>query len=1236
MRTDQRLLHVTLGMLVVVMGVLVMGPAPRMVHGQQSDSGSPSGSPATAVSPSAPHPSGAKLELDLEALLVSQEAFAPYTQDYVWSIQPDSARFMVQIPVKVTPGRSELVLNNSTIKLRGQRARFLAWRVVTGMDEQLAGGGDSAGQRIAGGLNQRQQAMRELTGDFGAGPGMPTGSGGFGGPGGFGGGPGFDGGGPGGFGGPGGPGGFGGPGGSGGFGGPGGGRPTGGFTAGAGGGVGGIGSGSAFGDPYMGLKEKPRFANQVTITPNRMMQWNADRIFAGQLIPSDQLYAMKIDRNLLNARNPDAVAQGGGPGGGPAAVQRPAQQRERPQPQARGGGGGGPGGSTGGTTRERPQPQRRSPGEFGGPGGGGFGGPGGTGTDDRAQQQLAMAQRQLDMEAFRKLRDEVTNLPTSFQEPLTTRLWAVFDMDIRNKDLVITSDEFASMNWSISLDHLNLLRSICTQGFPITSVDFHGNPVMGPQENALLVQLGILANDPHPYSKQAVAYAVNYARMGSMTQIGSQLFFIFQALLESNDPLTQRVAQRELVGTIPPNQATLTLLKQVATTTLDDAAMAGVLQVLAQGVQDFVNNPGAAQDMVSTVNQVLADPNGPPPGAALQPLLDAARRQPEAVPYLVRDVQFNRLPAERLHQTLVFIVENAGREPLAAGWLDQKFLGVTSTELVRRSLEVIVDADAGAQSLGPVIQWGMHQVFGAPPTADVGAKARIAYKIPIDSVQHGMIRALQHGDPKIRELAWRALPNFRLPVEPLMMGEMEQPLGNRYQILMDAALSQAPTPTQIVSFLAAQPMLIRRELIELRDNPQQQRGFGQGGFGGMGPGGFGGPGGFDGPGGFGGPGGPEMGGFGGMGPGGMAQRQIAPFDPARINEHPEVLLAVQGLVHVVLSGSSSASTAAARALLGSGWPIDVALTDLEYGERQGFAMRMYENLTGRVPLVTSVLRQRTSRNPMLDWFGRELAVGNLPDPASWLAAFPGGENAVIELATVGDGELAKGAIAVLVSSVGGPDRTAQNLFGELRGAANQNAQRVREIWTAARKDILLLGLRKAEGPYRLVLRIGPTSRAAKPAAGGLAGGPMDYAGPGGPGGPGMMGPPGGMGMMPPGMDGMDGMDAASPPPASIAIEEDVRFEKEISIGVLHLKVEGDGVSFGNETLSVSLAESRLALRIRPNELRNFQNNELADMPLESATEPIDLYPQDDGSWKGVFNIPGDKGVFVFLIPVSEA
>ena len=102
--------------------------------------------------------------------------------------------------------------------------------------------------------------------------------------------------------------------------------------------------------------------------------------------------------------------------------------------------------------------------------------------------------------------------------------------------------------------------------------------------------------------------------------------------------------------------------------------------------------------------------------------------------------------------------------------------------------------------------------------------------------------------------------------------------------------------------------------------------------------------------------------------------------------------------------------------------------------------------------------------------------------------------------------------------------------------------------------------------------------------------------------------------------GFGGRPGAARPEVAQQAEGPLEFTHEIDLGIVQLQVQGDQVSFGNAKLSVSLHDTKAAIRIdKPADLKNFDNEDVAELELEGVDYAVELMFQPDGSWKGVFN-----------------
>src|SRR5690606_31881213 len=99
---------------------------------------------------------------------------------------------------------------------------------------------------------------------------------------------------------------------------------------------------------------------------------------------------------------------------------------------------------------------------------------------------------------------------------------------------------------------------------------------------------------------------------------------------------------------------------------------------------------------------------------------------------------------DRLEQAIIAVIGEAGIDPLAARWLDFKLLGTADARLAERTFEWLSKAEFGDASEDAV---------------PLGAR------ILIESINHSLFRAIQHGEPRLQTLAWESLKAFTFSPE---------------------------------------------------------------------------------------------------------------------------------------------------------------------------------------------------------------------------------------------------------------------------------------------------------------------------------------------------------------------------------------------------------------------------------------------------------------------------------------
>ncbi|HEX7010694.1 MAG TPA: hypothetical protein VF184_11990, partial [Phycisphaeraceae bacterium] len=329
----------------------------------------------------------------------------------------------------------------------------------------------------------------------------------------------------------------------------------------------------------------------------------------------------------------------------------------------------------------------------------------------------------------------------------------------------------------------------------------------------------------------------------------------------------------------------------------------------------------------------------------------------------------------------------------------------------------------------------------------------------------------------------------------------------------------------------------------------------------------------------------------------------------------------QALMRVVIEADSRASALAGRLILGSGRSIQRELQSLSAPQRGQFAARLYEAVRGQAPLVAGLLAD-PGRSTAINWFAQQIQARRLPEPSEWVQAF-NSEQRLLELAASPDPAVAAGAVAALVASAGGDNLTAQELAQRFAQATDRSARGLEPAWRAAKQEIYIRRLSAAAGSYRLTLLVRgqASNQPMRPMPGGR---PMP---------PGAVPPPPGMPPMPPDFPADPYGDPFLAGPRPEALQQPVQMQ--ITLGVVELIADGQSVRLGSQTVTLTVPQERLAIRIaQPHELKNFQNEQIAQLPLDRLNQPLDLLPQPDGSWRGGVEMLDGRVVELWMEPIE--
>ncbi len=774
--------------------------------------------------------------------------------------------------------------------------------------------------------------------------------------------------------------------------------------------------------------------------------------------------------------------------------------------------------------------------------------------DYRARKAEADARNRAASNAYRDISKAVRELPDDFEMPIPARIWVLFEYN--RQSIEITGPE--PLPWELTQTQLKMLRD----GMTAVQVEAGGTggaprlPRSALESIALMTTM--ITEDKHPLTARAISFVLSESRLVPYAERGDSLYKLMEQVLKSSDPTARQVVIKELARTFPPTAASLSLSK-LAMKDMDTQTQMVWLKSLAKTDNNSKSpsptmgnaESGRAQavqlqQMLNQVNELLASPTGPPPQEVVALLVEYVKGNPETLDMTVEKVRFEDIPEGRLDDAIVAVVNQASTEPVAAGWLDKKLIGSSDPKIIRRTLEVISKAGSGATVAASGVRPAEFLLDLTFGPSRTSSK-NVAGATITEPIR---LSSTSHS-------LFRALQNGNPEIRALAWGVLprftldDKPLGNN--------------PSQQPGLPAAQTGM------DQDSNPAQA-----------------------------------------LLNAALAQNPTPLQAVEVLSRQHDTTAAASAMVMMVIRGSTDASRQATRVLLRSknNWPVDKALMEQGYSDRQAFAARTYENLTGKAPLVAGLMRQKLENNPLVEWFGKELANGSTPSTGEW-ASHAGGEDKLLDLVMSADAELSRGAMAALVAEAGGDDRIVQPLTQKLTQLPDTTLANLKTQWASARRDIYTMRLSRSDGPYMLVVRVANQTSNQPPV------GPQGVP----PGAPPMPMPPG------PPLGGKPGEEAGSGIADATTIE----------LGLVQLQADGQSIKLANQALTLSVPSDKMAIRVdKPSELKNFNNPQIDKLSIDQVTTSVDLLPQQDGSWRGSFVLPPEnRQAELVLIPASE-
>jgi len=534
--------------------------------------------------------------------------------------------------------------------------------------------------------------------------------------------------------------------------------------------------------------DDPTFVREVVVEPDGALRWRLDRkVPGGELKATESGYDLKIDPKRIVT----VVFNAGFP---------------PPKP-------------TGELTREDKKRWRDSVADY-----------------HRATAQI----KKQNAAGIRAMTQQAKELPDEFVMAMPQRIWAVFDVGSPRGKIVVHA--VGIPRWHIEYSHLRAMRGG-------TGVGAGGRFGTGGQTAARA--MFAVAGREDPLSQRFVAHALSRSNQMAQIKVDDDMFRVVKKMIDSPDTEARQTVIAGLLRTAPTeatNQlvaaavprmdesAKLDWLRLTLGVPLDDESqvqpgapeqpgrlrqrfMTRIAPMPVPPRQSFTtmspDSSGRAALAVAAANQLLQDPEGPEPQAIIELLVrhggpnDSRRKGGGLGGPMADDIRFDRLEGPRRDGAIGAVVRFAGTSPLAAYWLDKRLLAdAADRALQRQTVQTLANAYGWHNAFTMTYERMADAMFGRAADASQVAAVRIEAPITLDSAQHGLFSALLHGDAQIRNLAWRALPQFTLPHSARGIpgqsssGAEDEALAT----LLTVARSQRHPSRQVIEFLRRQPV----------------------------------------------------------------------------------------------------------------------------------------------------------------------------------------------------------------------------------------------------------------------------------------------------------------------------------------------------------------------------------------------------------------------------------------------
>ena len=288
-----------------------------------------------------------------------------------------------------------------------------------------------------------------------------------------------------------------------------------------------------------------------------------------------------------------------------------------------------------------------------------------------------------------KLIRDVNQLPKEITTDMPDRIYAIFELSDNATKLSIGGP--TPLPWRIDLNKWNTMRAGAE---PIADDEWKRDDngkadtsqLPKARQRAVRVMVDTIGEHKHPYDLRLCARVLAQSGMVNFAESDRALFSLVDSVLTSADPAARSSIRDAIMTTIPPTDANIRLARR-----LRQASAKPIGPIWPKDLGKPDNN--RLKQLVEAANIQLIDDDGPVIRLMLEKILDLHRRVPKARHLLVNHVQFDKLAENRLRQSILFTLNHAATDELAARWLNDRFLASDNKTVVKMTLRLLQDAE---------------------------------------------------------------------------------------------------------------------------------------------------------------------------------------------------------------------------------------------------------------------------------------------------------------------------------------------------------------------------------------------------------------------------------------------------------------------------------------------------------------------------------------------------------------